>query len=104
MSLDLNKLAKNLDEALSNETSESLNKFLNDKRMKNKLKSLAENNAESLRSAFQMNDNSPQPNGIECPKCKEELMDSNPMMTLTSNPPKKNVHCPKCEYSGYRYC
>jgi len=73
-------------------------------KMKNKLKSLAESNAESLRSAFQMNDNSPQPNGIECPKCKEELMDSNPMMTLTSNPPQKNVHCPKCEYSGYRYC
>jgi len=72
--------------------------------MKNKLKSLEESNAESLRLAFQMNDNSPQPNGIECPKCKEELMDSNPMMTLTSYPPQKNVHCPKCEYSGYRYC
>ena len=33
--LDLNKLANKLDEALSNETSETLNKFLNDKRMKN---------------------------------------------------------------------
>lgn len=72
--------------------------------MKNKLKSLAENNAESLRFAFQMSDNSPRPNGIECPKCKEELMDSNPMMTLTSHPPQKNVHCLKCDYSGYRYC
>jgi hypothetical protein len=36
MSLDLNKLENKLDEALSNETSETLNKFLNDKRMTNK--------------------------------------------------------------------
>jgi len=35
MSLDLNKLSNKLDEALSNETSETLNKFLNDKRMTN---------------------------------------------------------------------
>jgi hypothetical protein len=35
MSLDLNKLENKLDEALSNETSETLNKFLNDKRMEN---------------------------------------------------------------------
>lgn len=33
MSLDLNKLENKLDKALSNETSESLNKFLTDKRM-----------------------------------------------------------------------
>ena len=36
MSLDLNKLENKLDEALSNETSETLTKFLNDKRMINK--------------------------------------------------------------------
>jgi putative protein kinase ArgK-like GTPase of G3E family len=35
MSLDLNKLENKLDEVLSNETSETLNKFLNDKRMTN---------------------------------------------------------------------
>lgn len=35
MSLDLNKLENKLDEALSNETSESLNKFLTYKRMEN---------------------------------------------------------------------
>jgi hypothetical protein len=35
MSLDLNKLENKLDEALSNETSETLTKFLNDKRMIN---------------------------------------------------------------------
>jgi hypothetical protein len=69
-----------------------------------KLKSLEESNAESRRLAFAMNDNSPKPNGIACPKCGKELMDTNPMSTLTSNPLQKNVHCPKCEYSGYRYC
>jgi hypothetical protein len=36
MSLDLNKLANKLDEALMKETSETLSKFLNDKRMSNK--------------------------------------------------------------------
>ena len=73
--------------------------------MKNKkLKSLEESNAESRRLAFKISDNSPRPNGIACPNCGEELMDTNPMSTLTSNPPQKNVHCPKCEYSGYRYC
>jgi hypothetical protein len=35
MSLDLNKLASKLDEALSNETSESLNGWLGNKRMSN---------------------------------------------------------------------
>ena len=35
MSLDLNKLANKLDEALRNETIETLTKFLNDKRMTN---------------------------------------------------------------------
>lgn len=44
----------------------------------------------------------PHPNGIACPKCGEELWDSNPMVTLYSNPPKKYVHCPKCGYRGYR--
>jgi hypothetical protein len=36
MSLDLNKLENKLDEALNNETSETLNNWLNDKRMINK--------------------------------------------------------------------
>ena len=72
--------------------------------MKKKLKSLDEHNSTAWSTHTSMFNNSPQPNGIACPKCGEELMDSNPMMTLTSHPPQKNVHCPKCEYSGYRYC
>lgn len=41
MSLDLHKLEKKLDEALSNETSETLTKFLNDKRMTNETQKTA---------------------------------------------------------------
>jgi len=44
----------------------------------------------------------PRPNGISCPTCKTELFDSSPMLTLTSSPPQKNIHCPKCGYTGYR--
>ena len=44
----------------------------------------------------------PKLNGIICPKCGSELYDSNPMMILTSFPPKKNTHCGKCDYKGRR--
>jgi len=44
----------------------------------------------------------PHPNGIECPDCGKELWDSNPTVTLTSNPCKKNINCPECGYIGYR--
>ena len=43
----------------------------------------------------------PHPNGIACPQCGAELMDTNPYV-LSSNPPKKNVHCEKCGWKGYR--
>lgn len=45
----------------------------------------------------------PHPNGIACPNCGNELWDSAPEMTLASNPPKKNIHCPDCKYIGYRF-
>jgi hypothetical protein len=46
----------------------------------------------------------PQPNGIACPQCGEELYDPEPMVVLTSYPPQKRVICMKkdCGYSGYR--
>ena len=47
-------------------------------------------NATTTSTAFYPN-NDPQPNGIKCPKCGEELMDTYPMI-LTSDPPQKNVH------------
>jgi ribosomal protein S27AE len=70
--------------------------------MSKKLKNLDEHNAEAMSLFFVLNGNSPILNGIACPKCGEELYDSKPMVTLTSFPPKKNVHCSKCDYVGYR--
>ena len=61
MSLDLNKLANKLDEALSNETSETLNKFLTDKRMSNNKQSSV---IKLLRLKEQLNSNPWQYNWI----------------------------------------
>lgn len=69
--------------------------------MKKKLKTLEEHNTQQRQFHTAMFDNSPQKNGIACPQCGKELYDSCPMMTLTSMPPKKNVHC-DCGYTGYR--
>ena len=71
--------------------------------MTTKLKTLGEHNAEiislGVRYSASMN---PEPNGIECPICKTELLDSFPMVTLASNPPSKDIYCPKCDFRGYR--
>ena len=69
---------------------------------KPKLKTLDEHNAEYRAYHTAMYDNRSQRNGIACPKCQSELLDTNPFMTLTSNPPQKNVHCDECGYVGYR--
>jgi DNA-directed RNA polymerase subunit RPC12/RpoP len=66
-----------------------------------KLKNLDDHNVQQS-IHWQLNSNQPQLNGIACPNCGEELYDSNPMITLTSYPAKKNIHCIKCDYSGYR--
>lgn len=44
------------------------------------------------------------PNGISCPQCPTtvELVDSNPNVTLTTNPPRKHIHCPQCGWRGMR--
>ncbi len=70
--------------------------------MSKKLKNLSEHNAESSKKQYALNDQSPRLNGIACPKCGEELYDSKPMVTLTSWPAQKNVHCSKCDHVGYR--
>ena len=41
-------------------------------------------------------------NGIACPECGKGMMDSEPNMTLTSNPPQKAVKCEWCDFHGYR--
>ena len=67
------------------------------------MKTLVEHDAERHEWYFQFQKLSqPRPNGIECPKCKTELWDSNPDFTLTSNPPRKTIHCPACGYGGSR--
>lgn len=70
--------------------------------MKKKLKSLDEHNRTATDWNSFLYGNTPVKNGIACPKCGEELMDSQPMMTLTSHPAQKTIHCPSCDYKGYR--
>jgi hypothetical protein len=42
-------------------------------------------------------------NGIACPECGWELLDSNPSEMLLSNPPQFRVHCSFCDYHGTRF-
>lgn len=72
--------------------------------MSKKLKTLDEHNAEKWISQSEMESlwGKPRPNGIACPNCWDELYDSQPNVTLTSNPAQKNVHCEGCGYKGYR--
>ena len=44
----------------------------------------------------------PKPNGLACPLCGEELIDTNPGIILISNPPQKEIHCSNCAYKGRR--
>ena len=41
-------------------------------------------------------------NGIACPECVLELIDSDPKIELTSYPPQKQVECVECGYYGTR--
>lgn len=68
------------------------------------MKTLAEHNKERTEAYDTARKKRQEPcaNGIACPECGEELWDSNPMLTRSSSPPKKDVHCPKCDYRGYR--
>lgn len=43
------------------------------------------------------------PNGIACPECGKELMDTDPDRMLLTAPPQFRVHCTACEYSGTRF-
>ena len=65
-----------------------------------RLRSLEDAN-EHARRAYRLV-TEPHANGIACPKCGAELWDSNPMVALTSYPPQAHVHCPACDYCGYR--
>jgi hypothetical protein len=67
------------------------------------MKTLDEHNKErrAIYGAIQNAMTRPHKNGIACPKCGAELYDSDPGITLTSNPPQKNVRC-DCGFTGYR--
>lgn len=67
-----------------------------------KLKTLEEHNAAIYKTYKRYSGDTPQPNGIECPKCKKELLDSDPSSQLLSNPPQKATQCSECDYRGYR--
>lgn len=71
--------------------------------MEKSLKTLEQHNSERLQQTMILNDNTPKRNGIACPMCSTELFDTNPMITLTSIPAKKDIHCGYCDYRGYRY-
>lgn len=66
------------------------------------LKPLVEHEAERATMMASLNNPAPCRNGIACPECGTELFDSCPLMMLTSNPPKKTIHCEACDYRGYR--
>ena len=85
MSLDLNKLANKLDEALSNETSETLTKFLNDKRMKN------ETNKITLTGSSNSVSVTDESNSTTTTICKFE-----PIQTYQNGSSSKTLPCAKC--------
>lgn len=66
--------------------------------MRGKLISLEEHNAACLSKTR----DDPSPNGIACSNCDAELLDTDPLFTCTSDPPKKHIHCDNCEFEGYR--
>ena len=69
---------------------------------KKKLKTLEDHNREKENFGYDLYVNEPIPNGIACPECGKEMMDSNPYMTLASIPPKKNINCPSCGHIDFR--
>lgn len=70
--------------------------------MANKLRTLQEHDAARMALHNERTSNTPRPNGIACPTCGAELLDSRPNVSLQSYPAKKNVHCLMCGYTGYR--
>jgi len=65
------------------------------------LVSLKEFNARAPRHGLGV-ETPPEPNGIACPDCGNELVDSYPNTILPVSPPKKEVSCSGCDFSSYR--
>ena len=68
------------------------------------LKNLDEFNAERLREYAELR--KPRPNGIACPECGAELMDSRPndppTLSRFDRLPMRTVGCSACDYYGQR--
>jgi hypothetical protein len=70
--------------------------------MSKELKKLEEYNEQRKQLYWYSNLNTPELNGIACPECNEELFDTHPTITINSIPVKKDVHCGKCDFKGFR--
>ena len=81
-----------------NKISEEYNLELKEKKMK----TLSEHNLERQQQVTKSYSNDPIKNGIKCPTCSSELIDTSPQITLSNRPPQKNIHCSACGYFGYR--
>lgn len=66
------------------------------------MKTLEQFNIEKIKEYYTNYNRNIIKNGIACPECGEELIDSSPDITLCSNPPQKNVLCQSCGFNGYR--
>lgn len=43
-----------------------------------------------------------QPNGIACPLCGRQLVDTDPGMLMLSSPPQTRIECLHCKWGGAR--
>lgn len=65
-----------------------------------KLVSLKDHNR-SRQESWAQHHGYPRRNGIACPNCGEEMMDTDAYHLLTC-PPQRHVNCPACDYKGLR--
>ena len=65
------------------------------------LKSLQDHNREKTAAYGSVMPIYPRPNGIACPKCGKEMVDTDGMIR-TSIPPKTQVACVPCKYYDFR--
>jgi len=64
------------------------------------LKSLEEHNKKTFEAYAAANNLF---SGFACPNCGEELIYSNPNLSLGVYPPKKAVHCTKCDHKDFAF-
>ncbi len=66
-----------------------------------RLKSLAEHDARGM-MIMTRKYNESEGNGIACPKCGQELMDTNPLRAGIFVPYQTGIYCTNCGYKGCR--